>query len=62
MLLSKNYALCHRNYATKILRKIKITSSLTLSILTLMNIHIVRLPVLHSLESQIRMCAPRKAN
>jgi hypothetical protein len=44
-----------------LLRKIKITSSLTLSILTLMNIHIVQLPVLQSLASQIRMCAPRKA-
>ena len=35
MLLSEHYALCYRNYATLILRKIKITSSLTLSILTL---------------------------
>ena len=26
-----------------------------------MNIHMVHLPVLQSLESQIRMCAPRKA-
>ena len=34
---------------------------ITLSILTLMNIHIVRLPVLQSLASQIHMCAPRKA-
>ena len=41
--------------------KIKIISSLTLSFLTLMNIHIVHLPVLQSLASQIRMCAPRKA-
>ena len=32
MLLSENYALCHRDYATWILRKIKITSSLTLLI------------------------------
>ncbi len=46
MLLSENYALRHRNYATWILRKIKITSSLALSSLTLMNIHIVHLPVL----------------
>ena len=60
---AENYALCHRNqYAIKILRKIKITSSLTLTILTLMNlIHTVYLPVLQSLASQIRMCAPRKA-
>ena len=52
ILLSENYALCYRNYATYIftliLRKIKISSSLTLSILTLMNIHIVHLPVLQS--------------
>ena len=41
--------------------KIKIISSLTLSFLTLMNIRIVHLPVLQSLASQIRMCAPRKA-
>ena len=41
MLLSQNYALCHWNYATYILRKEKITST----ILTLMNIHIVHLPV-----------------
>ena len=52
--------LCYLNF-TLILRKIKIISSLTLSILTLMNIHIVHLPVLQSLASQIRMCAPRKA-
>ena len=39
----------------------KIISSLTLSILTLMNSHIVHLPVLQSLASQIGMCAPRKA-
>ena len=44
-----------QNYVTQII------SSLTLSILTLMNIHIVHLPVLQSLASQIRMCAPRKA-
>ena len=41
--------------------KIKIISSLTLSFLTLMNIRMVHLPVLQSLASQIRMCAPRKA-
>ena len=41
--------------------KIKIISSLTLSFLTLMNNRIVHLPVLQSLASQIRMCAPRKA-
>ena len=34
MLLSENYALCYRNYATGILRKININSSLTISILT----------------------------
>ena len=45
MLLSENYALCHRNYATQILRKIKITCCSTLAILTLMNIHIVHHPV-----------------
>jgi len=61
MLLSENYALCHRSYATWILRKIKIASSLTLSILTLMNIQTVHLPVLQSSAWQIRMCAPRKA-
>ena len=61
MLLSENCALCHRNYATKNLRKLKVTSSLTLPILTLMNIHIVHLQVLQALASQIRMCAPRKA-
>ena len=46
---------------TLILTKIKIISSLTLSFLTLMKIRIVHLPVLQSLASQIRMCAPRKA-
>ena len=64
MLLSENYALspklCYLDF-TLILRKIKIISSITLSILTLMNIHIVHLPVLQSLAPQIRMCAPRKA-
>ena len=59
MLLSENYALWYRNYATYILNKI--TTSLTLLILTLMNIHIVHLPVLQPLASQIRMCIPRKA-
>ena len=48
MLLSENYALspklCYLHF-TLILRKIKIISRLTLSILTLMNIHIVHLPV-----------------
>ena len=43
------------------IRKFKITSSLTLSILTLIYIHIVHLPLLQSLASQIRMCAPPKA-
>ena len=52
--------ICYLDF-TLILRKIKIISSLTLSILTLMNIHIVHLPVLQSLASQIHMCAPRKA-
>ena len=47
--------LCYLKF-TLILRKIKIISSLTLSILTLMNIHIVHLPVLQSLAWQIRMC------
>ena len=61
MLLSENYALCQRSYATWILRKIKIASSLTLSVLTLMNIQTVHLPVLQSSAWQIRMCAPRKA-
>lgn len=44
MLLSENYVLCHQNF------KIKITSSLTQSILTLMTIHVVHLPVLQSLD------------
>ena len=49
-------------YAIKILRKIKITSSLTLTILTLMNlIQMVHLSVLQSLASQIPICTPRKA-
>ena len=63
MLVSENYAVCHRNqYAIKILRKIKITSSSTLTILTLMNLlHIVHLPVLQSLASQIPISTPRKA-
>ena len=59
-LCSLSPKLCYLDF-TLILRKIKIISSLTLSILTLMNIHIVHLPVLQSLASQIRMCAPRKA-
>ena len=46
MQVSQNYALCHRNYATKMLGEIKITSSLTVSTLTVMNIHTVHLPVL----------------
>ena len=55
-LCSLSPKLCYLDF-TLILRKIKIISSLTLSILTLMNIHIVHLPVLQSLASQIRMCA-----
>ena len=46
VLLSENHALFRRDYASLILMKIKITSNLTLSILTLMNIHIVHLPVI----------------
>ena len=57
MLLSENYSPCQRNYATNILKRVKITGT----VLTLTNIHIVHLPVLQSLSLQIRMCAPRKA-
>ena len=55
-LYSPSPKLCYLDF-TMILRKVKIISSLTLPILTLMNIHIVHLPVLQSSASQIRMCA-----
>ena len=55
MMLSVTEIMLLRFYTN--FKEIKIISSLTLSILTLMKIHIVHLLVLQSLAWQIRMCA-----